>query len=98
MFIYVNSTVSEINVRNLNKNRFWHSNLDNMLKIDIIKHQITERLYVFIFLRSTTITVQVDITGTGTRPPIIPASVYTLSISEGTTIGTSIFTIPVSYS
>ena len=44
--------------------------------------------------RSTTITVQVDITGTGTRPPVIPASVYTLSISEGTPIGTSIFTIP----
>ena len=37
-----------------------------------------------------------NITGTGTRPPVIPASVYTLSISEATPVQTSIFNVPVS--
>ncbi|CAG2241920.1 unnamed protein product [Mytilus edulis] len=43
--------------------------------------------------RISTVPVSVEITGTGTRPPVIPASVYSLSISEGTPVGTSIFKV-----
>ncbi|VDI20213.1 protocadherin Fat 4, partial [Mytilus galloprovincialis] len=43
--------------------------------------------------RISTVPVSVEITGTGTRPPVIPASVYSLSISEGIPVGTSIFKV-----
>ncbi|KAL3875971.1 hypothetical protein ACJMK2_033865 [Sinanodonta woodiana] len=45
-------------------------------------------------IRSATKNLYVNITSTGSSAPQIPSTLYTVTISEGTVSGTSIFTVP----
>lgn len=45
--------------------------------------------------RSTSVPVEVTVTPLGTRPPVIDAAVFTISVSEAVPIGSSLWTVPV---
>lgn len=51
-------------------------------------------LYVCDF-RSTSVPVEVTVTPLGTRPPVIDAAAFTISVSEAVPIGSSLWTVPV---
>lgn len=45
--------------------------------------------------RSTSVPVEVTVTPLGTRPPVIDAAAFTISVSEAAPIASSLWTVPV---
>lgn len=52
-------------------------------------------LSVFLCCRSATVPVEVTVTPLGTRPPVIDAAAFTISVSEAVPVASSLWTVPV---